>query len=123
MERAVRGQFDDGWDATRDRVFQEQLNLGVVPEGTELTARPPWVPAWDELDDTHRRLYTRMQEVYAGLVSHTDHQIGRIVQALGDLGIRDDTVIMLLSDNGASARGGPTARERDRLRPRGRADR
>ena len=101
------GQFDDGWDATRDRVFQEQLNLGVVPEGTELTARPSWVPAWDELDDTHRRLYTRMQEVYAGLVSHTDHQIGRIVQALEDLGIRDDTVIMLLSDNGASAEGGP----------------
>ncbi len=101
------GKFDDGWEATRERVFREQLNLGVVPAGTELTARPSWVPAWDGLDDTHRRLYARMQEVYAGLVSHTDHQIGRIVQTLEELGIRNDTVIMLLSDNGASAEGGP----------------
>ncbi|MEU1980784.1 arylsulfatase [Nocardia sp. NPDC019395] len=102
-----RGAFDEGWDVMRQRVFERQIALGVVPEGTTPTSRPSWVPAWEDLNDTQRALYARMQEVFAGLVSHTDHQIGRLVRHLEELGIRDDTVIMVLSDNGASAEGGP----------------
>ena len=75
--------------------------------GTTLTPRPSWVPAWDSLSDAERRAFARSQEVFAGLVTHTDAQIGRIVDALIEQGVYDNTVIMVLSDNGASAEGGP----------------
>lgn len=100
------GAFDDGWERWRERTFARQLELGIVPEGTTLTPRPSWVPAWADLDDDSRRLFSRMHEVYAGFVTHTDAQIGRIIDTLEDQGILDDTIILLCSDNGASAEGG-----------------
>lgn len=102
-----RGQFDDGWDAMRDRVFTRQQELGVVPHGTQLTPRPSWVPPWEELSEDERALYARTHEVYAGVISHVDAQIGRLAKAVDDLGLGEDTLIMVLSDNGASAEGGP----------------
>ena len=80
---AYAGQFDKGWDQWRSEVFERQLASGVVPAGTTLTERPSWVPAWDQLTADERRLYARMHEVYAGFLSHTDAQIGRLVDALG----------------------------------------
>jgi arylsulfatase A-like enzyme len=105
---AYRGRFDDGWEAWRARTFARQLDGGVVPGGTTLTERPPWVPDWAGLPAGERRLYARMMEVYAGFLTHTDAQIGRVLDALRDRGLLDDTLVLLLSDNGASAEGGPT---------------
>lgn len=103
---AYRGRFDIGWDRWREDVFARQVASGVVPAGTTLTERPSWVPAWDELTADERAVYARMHEVYAGFLSHTDAQIGRVVDALEKLGVLDDTLIMVMSDNGASAEGG-----------------
>ncbi len=100
------GQFDKGWDRWRGEVFDRQLESGVVPPGTTLTERPSWVPAWDGLPADERRLYARMHEVYAGFLSHTDAQIGRLVQTLKRMGALDNTLFIVMSDNGASAEGG-----------------
>jgi len=102
-----RGQFDDGWDAYREKVFQGQLELGVVPPGTKLSARDPDVAEWNGLPADEKRLYARMMEVFAGFLEHTDHHIGRLLDFLQTVGELDDTLIMLVSDNGASAEGGP----------------
>jgi arylsulfatase A-like enzyme len=102
-----RGRFDDGWDAARDEWFARQRALGVIPEGTLLAPRNPGVEAWDTMPETHRRLAARLQEAYAGFLEHTDAQIGRLVDALERLGQLDDTLLVLLSDNGASQEGGP----------------
>ncbi len=101
-----RGAFDDGWERWRARTFERQVASGIVPEGTTLTNRPPWVQDWDALDDDARRLFARMHEVYAGFLSHTDAQIGRVIEHLRSIGELDNTIIMLSSDNGASAEGG-----------------
>jgi len=103
-----RGQFDDGWERLRERNFARQVELGVVPSGTTLTERPSWVDDWDELDADERRFMARTHEVFAGFMSHTDHQIGRLVDFLDGLGELENTIFMVLSDNGASAEGGPT---------------
>ena len=100
------GMFDDGWEASRDRAFQRQLDSGVVPAGTELPERPPWVPAWDELPADHRRLFARFQEVFAGFITHFDAQLGRLLDGLREMGLDDNTLVMVTSDNGASAEGG-----------------
>ena len=100
------GRFDDGWEHWRERTFERQMDIGVVPEGTVLPSRPPWVQAWDDLEVGDRRLFARFQEVFAGFLSHFDHHLGRLVAGLEDLGVLDDTVIVVLSDNGASAEGG-----------------
>jgi len=102
-----KGQFDDGWDAYREKVFQRQLELGVIPAGTKLSARDPDVVEWNGLPADEKRLYARMMEVFAGFLEHTDHHIGRLLDFLGKTGQLDDTLIMLVSDNGASAEGGP----------------
>jgi arylsulfatase len=102
-----RGRFDDGWEAWRERLFARQLELGVVPPGTELTERPPWVDDWAALPADRRRLFARQMEVFAGFLSHTDHQIGRVVDFLRDADLLDDTLVLLISDNGTSAEGGP----------------
>ena len=104
---AYSGRFDAGWGAWREQVFARQLELGVLPEGTELSAIPDWVPDWDSLADDHKKLYARMMEVFAGFVSHADAQIGRVLDHLEACGELDDTVVVLVSDNGASAEGGP----------------
>jgi arylsulfatase A-like enzyme len=102
------GQFDDGWDAYRERVFARQKELGIVPPDAELSRHDPDVPEWDSLSDDARRLSARMMEVFAGFLSHTDHHLGRLLEFLRELGELDNTLVMVISDNGASAEGGPT---------------
>jgi arylsulfatase A-like enzyme len=102
------GQFDDGWDTYRERTFARQKEMGIVPPDAELSRHDPDVQDWGDLSDDERRLYARMMEVFAGFLEHTDHHIGRLLAFLEDLGELDDTLIMVLSDNGASSEGGPT---------------
>ena len=101
-----RGQFDLGWDRWREAVFERQLALGVVPPGTQLSPRPPWVPEWDGLTADAKRLYARQMEVYAAFLEQTDHHVGRFLHFLNSLGELDNTLVVLASDNGASAEGG-----------------
>ncbi|MCZ4315818.1 arylsulfatase [Comamonadaceae bacterium G21597-S1] len=101
-----RGQFDQGWEKWRETVFARQREAGIIPPGTELSARPPWVKAWDALSADERRLFARQMEVYAGFLEQTDHHIGRVLDALERRGELDNTIVVLASDNGASAEGG-----------------
>jgi len=103
-----KGQFDDGWDAYRQKVFARQKELGIIPENTVLSRHDPDVPDWETLSPEERRLYARMMEVFAGFLEHTDHYIGELIAFLKELGEYDNTLIMLISDNGASSEGGPT---------------
>jgi arylsulfatase len=101
-----RGQFDQGWDKVREETLARQLKLGVVPEGTKLTPRPTQIPAWDSLSADQKKVYARMMEVYAGYLAQTDYEIGRVVGALDEMGVTDNTlVIYIMGDNGASAEG------------------
>jgi arylsulfatase len=100
------GQFDDGWDAWRARTFARQQELGLLPEGTELTPRPPWVPAWDELSAAEQRVSARFMECFAAFLTHADAQVGRVLQFIEELDELDDTLVVVVSDNGASAEGG-----------------
>src|SRR5262245_12757659 len=102
-----RGRFDDGWDAWRERTLARQIAAGIVPPSTTLSARPSWVQEWSTLPERERRAYARMMEVYAGFLSHTDHHVGRLLDFLADGGEIDRTLVIALSDNGASAEGGP----------------
>jgi arylsulfatase len=105
--RRYRGVFDHGWDRQRELTLQRQIAAKIAPEDTVLTPRPDGVPAWDSLSVQERQLYARYQEVFAGAVSHCDHQIGRVVQALEETGARDNTLILfIVGDNGPSAEGG-----------------
>src|SRR5207247_2195327 len=103
-----RGRFDSGWDAWREATLARQLDSGLLPDGTELSPRPEWVPAWDSLSEDERRLYARYMEAFAGFLSHTDHHLGRLVRYLDETRELDDTLLFVLSDNGASSEGGPT---------------
>jgi arylsulfatase A-like enzyme len=103
-----KGQFDDGWDAYREGVLARQKELGVMPADAELSRHDPDVPEWDSLSVDARRLASRMMEVFAGFLSHTDHHIGRLVAFLDEIGELENTIVMLVSDNGASAEGGST---------------
>jgi arylsulfatase A-like enzyme len=103
-----RGHYDIGWDGIREARLRKQLALGVVPHGTSLAPRNPGVEAWEDVAPDVRRLLARLQETYAGFLQHTDAEIGRLVQYLAGIGHLDNTLIVLLSDNGASAEGGPT---------------
>jgi arylsulfatase len=102
-----RGRFDDGYDAARERWFARQLELGVVPEGTRLADPNPGVPAWADLTENQRRFSARLQEAFAAMLEHTDDQIGRLTDFLASRGLLDDTLLLVLSDNGASREGGP----------------
>ncbi|MDX2381895.1 MAG: arylsulfatase, partial [Acidimicrobiia bacterium] len=101
------GKFDDGWTAYRDAAFARQQELGIAPPDAELSRHDPDVQDWDSLSADERQLYARMMEVFAGFLEHTDHHIGRLVDHLEQLGELDNTLIMLISDNGASSEGGP----------------
>ena len=103
---AYAGRFDDGWDAYRQRTHARQIAEGIMPEGTDLAPRPPWVPEWESLTDDERRGAARMMEVFAGFLTHTDHHLGRLLDFLRATGELDDTLVVVLSDNGASAEGG-----------------
>jgi arylsulfatase len=101
-----KGRFDDGWDAYRDTVFARQKELGLFPADAELSPHDPDVPEWSSLSSDERRLYARMMEVYAGFLSHADHHFGRILDTLEQIGELENTIVMVISDNGASAEGG-----------------
>jgi arylsulfatase len=103
-----RGKFDTGWDRYREETLARQIRLGVVPAGTELAPKPAAVKDWDTLSADEKRLYARQMEVYAGFGEHVDHEVGRLVATLEDLGVMDDTLFVYIAgDNGASAEGGP----------------
>ncbi|MFB9325600.1 sulfatase-like hydrolase/transferase [Paenibacillus aurantiacus] len=102
-----KGKFDQGWDNVREDWFRRQQELGIVPPHTELPLRNPLVQPWDSLSENEKKFYARLQEAFAGFLDHTDHHIGRLVNTLDELGQLDDTIIVLISDNGASPEGGP----------------
>ncbi|MGB3999686.1 MAG: arylsulfatase [Desulfomonilia bacterium] len=103
-----RGMFDDGWDAYREKTFARQKELGIMPKDAELSRHDPDVKPWEECSDAEKKLYSRMMEVFAGFLTHTDHHIGRLIDFLKSTGELDNTLTMVISDNGASAEGGPT---------------
>ena len=101
-----KGKFDNGWDALRDEIYQRQLKLGVIPPDTALTKRPEQIPSWDDYPERYRPIARRLMEVFAGFLAHTDAQIKRVIDALDELEIADNTlVIYITGDNGASAEG------------------
>ncbi len=100
------GKFDTGWDQYREEVLARQIKAGIVPQGTVLPDRNPGVKAWDSLPVVEKKLYSRFMEVYAGFISHTDYEIGRIVDYLEKIGQLDNTLIAVsIGDNGASKEG------------------
>jgi arylsulfatase A-like enzyme len=103
-----KGKFDQGWDKLREQIFEQQKKLGVIPANAELTTRPAEISAWDDTPKEMRPIFTREMEVYAGFLEHIDHQLGRLIDALQDLKVLDDTLIyLIIGDNGASAEGTP----------------
>ncbi|MGP0030300.1 MAG: arylsulfatase [Acidimicrobiales bacterium] len=118
-----KGRFDAGWDALRQEILARQKELGVVPADTELTARPAEIGAWDDVPADLKPVLSRQMEVYAGFLEHTDHHIGRLVDALDDLGVLDDTLVFLMiGDNGASAEGTPNGTFNEIIMLNGAAD-
>jgi arylsulfatase len=104
-----KGKFDHGWDRERELTFERQKQLGVIPPTAQLTKRPKELQAWDSLSADERRLYARMEEVFAGFLSHTDYQVGRLLDAVSQLDNSDNTLILwVVGDNGASGEGTPT---------------
>ncbi|MDH5333958.1 MAG: arylsulfatase, partial [Thermoleophilia bacterium] len=103
-----KGRFDEGWDAIREETLARQKELGVIPADAELTARPAEISAWEDVPDDLKPVLARQMEVYAGFMEHTDHQVGRLINSLDELGIlRDTLVYVIIGDNGASAEGTP----------------
>ena len=102
-----RGKFDEGWDVHRDRVFARQKEMGIIPPDTTLAMRNPGVRPWVELTKNEQLFACRLQEAFAAMLDHTDAQIGRLLAFLEERGMTDNTMIVLLSDNGASREGGP----------------
>ena len=101
-----RGRFDSGWDEYRSVVHANQQRLGLVPEGSPLSPRDPDVPAWDSLDPNQKQVAARLMEAFAGMTAHMDHQVGRLLDALDAMGELDNTIVIAMSDNGASSEGG-----------------
>jgi arylsulfatase len=101
-----QGKFAHGWDEQRELTFAEQKKLGVIPDDAELTKRHDEIPGWDDMDDELKPILERQMEIYAGFLSHTDHHVGRLLDAIEELGVMDDTLIyLIIGDNGASAEG------------------
>lgn len=105
-----RGKFDEGWDVLREQWFANQKKLGIIPQDAELNPRNECVPAWDSLSDEQKKINARYMEAFAGMLDHTDAQIGRLIDYLEKLGELDNTLIVFISDNGASPEGGPEGR-------------
>ena len=102
----IKGKFDKGWNDLRERIFANQKQLGVIPANTQLTPWPDSVPKWDTLDADEKKMFVRQAEVYAAYVAYTDHEIGRVIQAVEDMGKLDNTLIIYISgDNGTSPEG------------------
>ncbi len=102
-----KGRFDAGWDKIRQEWYENQLKLGIIPEGTELAPRNRGVEPWENLSENQKRFALKLQEAFAGFLDHTDHHIGRLLSFLEEMGEMDNTIIVLTSDNGASQEGGP----------------
>ncbi|MFB6610976.1 arylsulfatase [Agromyces sp. NPDC056379] len=101
-----KGQFADGWDAQREKTFARQKELGIIPADAELTVRHDEIPAWDDMPAELKPVLEREMEVYAGFLEHTDHHVGRVIDAIEDLGVLENTLIYyIIGDNGASAEG------------------
>jgi arylsulfatase len=102
-----KGKFDQGWDKVREETLARQIKLGVVPAGTKLPPMPKDVKAWDSLNAEEKKLFARQMEVYAGFAEHTDHEVGRLIAALEEMGELDNTLLFYqIGDNGASGEGG-----------------
>jgi arylsulfatase A-like enzyme len=101
-----KGAYDAGWDHYREVVFENQKRLGILSADAELSPRDPDVPEWDTLSEEERRLYARFMEVFAGFLEHADQEFGRVLDAIAELGELDNTIVMIISDNGASSEGG-----------------
>lgn len=102
-----RHKFDDGWEVVRHQVFDRQKQIGIIPDQSTLTGRPDWVRRWLELSEDERLVFARQMEVFGGFLSHTDAEIGRLMSFIESLGELDNTIVVIMSDNGASAEGGP----------------
>lgn len=102
-----KGKFDKGWDQVREETVARQKTAGVIPASTQLAPRPSDLSAWSDLPADHRRLFARQAEVFAGFMEHTDHNVGRLIEALKDIGELDNTLLFYIAgDNGTSAEGG-----------------
>jgi len=101
------GRFDMGWDRYREIVWKRQIEMGVIPPETKLTPRPPEIPAWDDFGSEEQRLFARQMENFADFHEHADHEVGRLVDALEEMGEFENTLFLyILGDNGSSAEGG-----------------
>jgi len=108
-----KGKFDEGWDVARTRILARQKALSIVPPNTQLTPKPKQteMPDWDTLSDAEKKVFTRQEEIFAAYAEEADHEVGRVVQAINDLGVRDNTLIIYITgDNGSSANGGRNGR-------------
>ena len=100
------GNFDGGWDKLREHIYSRQIELGIIPPDTQLTSRPDEIPSWDSYPERYKPVATRLMEVFAGFLAHTDAQVDRILDAIDEIGRTDDTfIIYITGDNGASAEG------------------
>jgi arylsulfatase A-like enzyme len=110
-----KGKFDDGWEAYREKTFIRQKELGIVPKDAKLSRHDPDVKSWEECSLQEQKLYAHMMEVFAGFLEHTDYHIGRLLQFLKDIGEFENTLITVISDNGASSEGGSTGSVNENL--------
>jgi len=102
-----KGKFDQGWDVLREETLARQIKLGVVPAGTKLAPKPEAIKDWTALSADEKKLFTRQMEIYAGFAEYTDHEVGRLIDAVGETGQLDNTLVFyILGDNGSSAEGG-----------------
>lgn len=101
-----KGRFDHGWDRVREETLERQKALGVAPPSTQLSERPKEIAKWDSLSSEEKRLYSRMQETFAGYLEHADAQFGRVLTEIERAGDLANTIILITSDNGASGEGG-----------------
>jgi arylsulfatase A-like enzyme len=106
-----KGKFDEGWDKYREEILARQKSLGIVPPNTQLTPKPKGMPDWDTLSADEKKVFIRQQEIFAAYAEITDHEVGRVVQAIEDMSVMDNTLIIYITgDNGSSANGGPIGR-------------
>lgn len=106
--KRYKGKFDQGWDKLREETFARQKQLGVIPQDAKLTPRPKEIPAWDDQTPEQKRLFARQMETFAGFAEHTDEHVGKLVAALENIGVMENTVFFyIIGDNGSSAEGGP----------------
>jgi len=102
-----KGKFDMGWDKLREITLARQIEMGIVPKGTKLAPKPAGLPNWDTLSPKAKQLFARQMETYAGFAEHTDHEVGRLIDALREMGELENTLVFyIVGDNGSSAEGG-----------------